>query len=332
MELIDRYVYAVVRKIPKVKRGEVEREVRISIDHLMERYPARESEASKAEKALLEMGDPGIVAERYTHTQKYLIGPKNYRAYMFMLKLVLVAVFIGISIVNVVQVASAADANLTKAAAEYFGLLWSGLAQAFTWVTVMFAIMEYKGADFPSSLKKPKRWSLDDLPAAMDKKAVIGLGEPIAGILFSTIFLTILYIAPQRFAAYIPQESGELAVIPIFDAASLKGYNIFLLSIFIIAIAKEILKLVYRKWTIALAVSLSILSVISMVLFIIVFFNPAVWNDNFGVELAKYVNFDFDFPAAWKQITNAVLFCIVIVTVLEMGSALYKGVKYNGGK
>lgn len=330
MEIIDRYVYAVVSKLPGKQREDIDREIRTLIDDMMEKYPDEELELNKAKKVLLELGDPNVLAENFIDRKRYLIGPKNFDKYIFVLKIVLGAVFLGISIAVGIEAIFSNDDNILSTIIGYFATLFSALMQAFSWVTLIFAISEYNGIDLNDAMDKEMPWSLKDLPVIPNKKAMISPIEAIAGIVFSTIFMLVLYFVPQIFAVYIEEANNIYVSIPFFNMDALGGYKNLIIIMFIMAIGKEILKLIYGRWNLKLAISHSILSMVSLIIFLIIFCDPNIWNPTAVITLNKYINLGSVFD--WKQLSNGFIIFVIIINIIDIVSAIYKGVNYNSQK
>lgn len=334
MDIINRYVYAVTRNLPEKQREDIEKELKTLIDDMIEELEESESYESKVKKVLLELGDPEVLADNYRGSKRYLIGPKNYDKYITILKIVLGAVFIGISIGVIVGSifnntdlqSSNITSNIVDIFSNYLGALFSALLQGFAWTTVAFAIAERNSANDTGIRLQKDKWTLSELPIIPEKKAIISPIESVVAILFSTIFMAILYFSPELFAAYIRNPNG-ISIIPVFNLEILMGYKIFFVIIFILSILKEVLKLISRRWTLKLAVSFTFLSVISTILMLIVFTNPGVWNPDFAGEIIKHTNLSADFSNLWSGLT--ISFIIIIACILEVSTALYKGVKYN---
>jgi ABC-type dipeptide/oligopeptide/nickel transport system permease subunit len=86
-DLIERYIYQVVRYLPPKERTEIEAELRSLIaDQLDDRYEDAPSQADIA-KVLAELGDPRKMAASYQHEQ-YLVGPDLYPYLMMALRYV----------------------------------------------------------------------------------------------------------------------------------------------------------------------------------------------------------------------------------------------------
>lgn len=332
MDKVDRYVYAVVSLVPRENREDIERELRALINEMIKKYPLEESESSKVEKVLLELGDPEALAEKYIPEKRYLIGPKYFRKYIFVLKIVLGAVFIGLTISMGLESAFSFEKGFGSIISNYMSTLISGLAQGFVWVTVVFAIIEYKKVDLNDEEPK-KKWNLKDLNRIAVDKSAIPVSSAIFGMIFSAIFILLLYFSPEIFAAYVPGQGGGLDRIPLFNIEALSQYNVFILGIFLAGAAKEIVKLVYRRWTIQSSILYCLFNIALMILTIVVFFNLKVWNPNFLTELIKDLNLEagggLNPVQLWRQITSGIIVLFLAGNIIDMASTLYKAVKYN---
>lgn len=331
MDIINRYVYAVTRSLPEKQREDIEKELRTLIDDMVEELEEADSYESKVKRVLLNLGDPEKLADNYRESKRYLIGPENYEKYMTILKIVLGSVFIGISVAVILESVFHKPQNIIGIFTSYFATLFSALLQGFAWTTVGFAIAERTTSNEKSYKMQKNEWTLSDLPEVPVKKAMISPAESIVSILFSTIFMVILYFSPELFAAYISNPNG-IAVIPVFSLEILMGYRILFIVMFILSVLKEVVKLISRRWTVKLAIIVTVLEVVTTVLMLIVFTNRKVWNPNFVSEIIKYTNFSFDFSSLWPQITTAFIVITVIACILEISTALYKGVKYSIAK
>lgn len=158
--LTDRYVWGVLRDLPARQRGELEPEVRALVADAVEARQAAGLSASDAEReALMELGDPDILAARYTDRPTSLIGPRLYPVWRRLLRLLLPIV---VPIATAATVAAAAIAGEEPAS-----LVATGVTAAFNvgiqlvfWFTLVFAIIERAGAQAPSA----GPWTPDRLP------------------------------------------------------------------------------------------------------------------------------------------------------------------------
>lgn len=331
MGIIDRYIYAVTKRLPENQRGDIEKELRSIIEDMMEQYDGEPNEA-KAQKVLLELGDPALLADNYRGSKRYLIGPDNYNNYITVMKIVFMAIFIGISVGVVVENIFSFDSNIPKIITQYMATLFSALMQGFAWVTVSFALAEYYGVKELSKIKEKKQWDLSQLPQIPVKKAIISKWDLVFAVIFSTIFIIIICFMPKLFAAYIRSSNG-IRIIPVFNIEVLLGYRILFIITFMLGILREVLKFISGRWTLKLAVANSAISIISMAFALIIFSNPNIWNGSFATEVASTItDQNIKFITIWNSIKNSVLVIIVFATVIEVISTMYKGIKYNTGR
>jgi len=331
MGIIDRYIYAVTKRLPENQRGDIEKELRSIIEDMMEQYDGESNEA-KVQKVLLELGDPALLADNYRGSKRYLIGPDNYNNYITVMKIVFMAIFIGISVGVVVENIFSFDSNIPKIITEYIATLFSALLQGFAWVTVSFAIAEYYGVKELNKNKDKKGWDLSQLPPIPVKNAVISRWELVFAVIFGTIFTIIVCFMPEVFAAYI-RDNGGIKIIPVFNIEILLRYRILFIVTFMLGVLREVLKFISGRWTLKLAIANSVISIISMVFALIIFSNPSIWNGSFATEIANIITDpNINFMTIWDKIRNGVLVIIVFATVIEVITTMYKGIKYNTGR
>ncbi len=327
-KLIDKYVYAVVSKLPVNQKDDISKELYTLIDDMLESDRSDASEESKVEKILLELGDPKLLVEKYKGKKRYLIGPKNFDNYLLVLKIVLLTVLVGITVSKGFELAFS-DKNFLNMLVSYLESLYQALLSAFVWVTVIFGVVEYYDYDI-EQLAKNEIWNIKKLPEIPGKKAKISLVEPILGIIFSSIFIFVLYFTPEVIAAYISKDDGGYKVIPVFEVDALRGYGSLLIGLFVITIVKEVLKLIQRRWTLKLAIITSVLTLASTLLTLVVFLDQSIWNVHFFDFILPDIvnNPDFSFPS-WEQTIYAVMITVVIITIINIIVTLYKGYKYS---
>lgn len=329
MNLIDRYVYAVTKGLPQKQREDIEKELKTLIDDMLEQYQGDEPIDKKVEKVLLELGDPELMADNYRESNRYLISPRNFENYVFILKIVMGAVFLGISISTVVESFFSVQEGAIGILVSYLAILFSALMQAFSWVTIIFAIAEHYGVKLLDKKNIKEGWSIAELPELPQKEAAISKGETVFSILFSTIFISILCFAPQIFAAYLNIDSGNTRVIPVFNIEVLSQFKLFFVGIFILGIIKETLKLYCGRWSLRLAVPLTFLSIASAIITVSIFANPNIWNTNFSMEIIKYLDMNIEPISLWNSLHLGFLIVLIFAFILEITTSLYKGIKYK---
>ena len=332
MDLINRYIYAVTRHFPKKQKTEIEQELKANIEDMIEENESGESYEAKVEKVLLELGDPEIVADNYRGSSRFLIGPLYYDLYLMVVKIVIAAVVGGISIALFIKSFFTSNIDIVNIGVEYISSIFIGALQAFAWTTIVFIIIERNDTRLKGDLLEKGPWDLSKLPELPNKKAQIPISEPIAAIIFTTIFfsafLGVLYSVPEVLAIFF-EDAGEMIRIPIFDIVVLKGYRAFIIAIFILGILKEVSSLYYRKWNQRNALVHISIIILTAILGLIILTDKGLWNPNLTAELLKYVEVDFDFPALWFNIRNWIIGIFLFANVVEILSIIYKSFYLN---
>jgi hypothetical protein len=185
--LTDRYVWGVLRAVPERQRADLEPEIRALVADAVEAREAGGTPAADAERAALtELGDPELLAARYTDRSMVLIGPRLYPEWRRLLTLLLPIV---VPIATVATVAAAAIGGQQPAE-----LVGTGITAAFNvgiqlafWFTLVFAIIERSGAQGPTA----EAWTPDRLPD-LPAPTRPGLPETIVAVVAIGVGLALL--------------------------------------------------------------------------------------------------------------------------------------------
>jgi len=326
LELVKRYVYAVTKTFNGKQRAEIEKELTANIEEMIEQNKSTDSIEEKEKKVLMELGNPEKLADNYRGMKRYIIGPKYYELYKFVLKIVIGAVIGGISIALLVGSMFSSNQTIVDQTSNYLSALFSGSLQAFAWTTLVFMIIERKNVTIEEDPSGRNEWNLTKLPQLPNKKTEIPLSDPIASIIVTTILFTIffglLYSTPEIFAIYL-NVGKDLVTIPIFNIEVLQGYRVFIIGIFLISILTEVLKIYYRKWTLKRSIIHSVLVVLTTILTLIIITDINLWNPNFASELLKNTKIDL---SILNNIRNWIIAFLVGINLFEIVIVLSKGI------
>ncbi|MFN8383714.1 MAG: hypothetical protein U0V02_17365 [Anaerolineales bacterium] len=235
MKLIDRYVTEVSKRLPLVKgRKDIENELRSTLEDMLEDRAQKEGkpadEAMEIE-LLKEYGAPQKVAETYNPTP-YLIGPRMFPMFIMLLKIVVAAVTLAMTIVTVIQLVSLSPVTgmeVLKVIGEGILNIISASLGAFGNIALVFALIERFAPAAEFKVGEDEKWdptSLMKEPEPNDVK----LWEPILAIVFLFIVISIFNFNRQflslnysenniwiiGFGGFIANKQGT---IPIFSAA-----------------------------------------------------------------------------------------------------------------
>ncbi len=345
-ELMERYLYQVVRRLPKEQREEVRMELAALIEDMWE-------DAGSMDDVLTKLGDPAEFAKKYPDTGRHLIGPDYYDTYIWFLKIVLLCTAIPVTVVAAIEGvregAGLADSHMVQAAvtSAIHGItngilnLVISLVGAFGGVTLTFAVMERQKVKL--DLKEQKNWSVDDLnggwtPSRLTpvphKKAIISRGDSLVGIVFIVLFGVLLTFAPQFFSA-IYQNEGEMVIVPIFNLDEWPMIlPVFLLSL-LVGLADEVFRLVVGHYSKPVMISNIVCGGVQMVLSWIVLKVFPFWNPHFAADLQAQIG-DQAEGASWfiqhwdaNAASHILLIVIFLITIAEIATTIYKTQRYG---
>jgi hypothetical protein len=323
-DLIDRYVYQVVRRLPQSQRADIEAELRGLIDDMLSARGGGKREDVIA--VLRELGRPAELASRYSGSRRSLIGPEYYDTYLLVLKIVLAATGFGMAVAQAIGFAAEAPSSIFAAAASFFAAIFSAMVQAFAWVTIIFALIERwsKG-----SFIKDTEWDPDDLPPVPEKNTAIPRSEPIAGIVFIVLLLVLLNAAPQLFSAYL-SEGGSLRMVPVFDLTVFYRHLPLVDAMICVGLVKEVLRLVTGRYTLALSLGLTALNIVSVVMFILLF-GPAsgVWNPDFMTQIGTEWSLSETAAKLWSFVPIVFTGFVILGHVIDSVQAILRGARHR---
>ncbi len=330
---IDRYVYDVVRRLPKEQRTDIERELRGLIDDMLE-GTFRDEDA--VNQVLLNLGNPANLARQYRDEESYVVGPENYETYRLVLKIVLICVLAGFAVSAVVGLLADGNVASFKDGARFFGRTIAeglvSLVTAFGFVTLIFAVMDRQKVRLEQ--KSTAAWTPDSLPPVPDRRALIKRGDTIVEIVFTLIFGGILLFAPQLFGAWT-EVDGQLVAIPIFNLDIWHITMPLMLLGIGIGLIEGIAKLIIGRYTFTVALfnaasGLANLFIAVILLKFLPFLNPSFAADmQAAFDWASYSSGDI--LAYWNTplIANILLAVIAVATLIDIGVTTYRAVKYS---
>jgi len=198
MNLIDRYVTEVGKHLPRKNRLDIEAELRSTLEDMLEdrgQQAKGQTDEALVEELLKEYGAPKEVAATY-QIHQYLIGPKLFNIYTLVLKFVLAALTLGLTIATAISLfgESMTAPELLKSLGGFATSLVGALIAAFGNVTLVFAILERV---LPASeFEEDEEWTPAELTKEPEPNQV-STGEMIIGIVFTAAALIILNFYPQ---------------------------------------------------------------------------------------------------------------------------------------
>lgn len=197
MELLDRYLFAVGRYLPKERRDDILAEMRVNILALVEDREqdlGRPLNLEEEEAVLKQHGHPMLVAARYL-PQQHLIGPTVFPFYWHVMKVaapwVALLYIIGRSTQFITQ--SVTPERIADIAFGFIPVAFYAAA----WITLVFALMEYGTSRYMKNPKVLYAWKPRNLPAP-EPAELERRTHPIVDFIGSLVTLVFLIIVRQH--------------------------------------------------------------------------------------------------------------------------------------
>lgn len=333
---IDRYLYAVGQKLPRLQREDIKKELRsIILDALDERIAnqklqkGEDYEATEEDVfAVLEsFGSPDEVAAKYKPSNRYLIGPELHELYCLLLYIVLGAVVLGISIATTIDIIYSQDPFIEQLLKLPMNLI-SAAVNAVGTVTIIFAIIQRFGKEERiKGIDLNKNWNPRNLEPVPVAHEVIKVPDTIAAICLIIIALIIFNKFPHIIAMYNVSK-GTTSVTPIFNLDVLAGYMKYMNILWIGAVLLNIYKLMIGKWNTFLRLIEIVIDMGVLIIVLMMTGNPAILNPSIKDAVAG-TDMEFLMKLGGIGSVSFRIFIAVIFlfTVFEAGKHIYYSIK-----
>lgn len=259
MELIERYVHEVGRRLPQRQRADVEAELRsLLLDALEARAGVTPAESAPSEAdqiaVLVEFGPPAEVAARYAPQPRYVIGPRLFDTYCLVVGIVLGALALAMVVATVVGQLSAPDGEISLLAffAQFILQYINAAAAGLGFTTLVFFILERTLPEEDLvSLTDREQWDPRTLPPLEDPNRIQPV-ELIVAICFILLALVLFNFFPGKIGlAYLQSGAGEATgwhVIPVFSEQALAAYLPLWNIIWVLTLALDLVLLRQGRW------------------------------------------------------------------------------------
>lgn len=314
MDLIDRYIYDIIRRLPEPQKQDVGKELRSEIEAMVDdEAKGKKPTKKQVHNVLARMGDPAILADQYAGRQRHLIGPIYYGMYWQLLKtLLLIVVPIIVFLTFTGKMATVND-HFIILFVQSLGVGVEVAVHIFVWVTAVFILVERYGnkKDMPA-----ETWTPDKLPALPGKQR-ISKTDAIVGAAWSVL-------AIWACTLQIPDIHRLLAPdVPLFFAGEMWPYwTIALLMLSFLSLGTELLKLAIGGWTgLMTIVSVAVNALVVGYFISLLSFVRPVANPEFTNAVAAALN-EADVTAGMDIAVKAFVVVIILVSLYEIYEAV----------
>ena len=239
--LLDRYIYAIRRLLPRAQRDDIVSELREALESQVDGEESRAGRSLHGEEIatiLKRFGQPREVAARYG-SQQYLIGPDVFPSYIVALKVVL-WVMVPVTLFMVMLSVVTAEDHLFG---RLLDTLWTVLSIGLVNLSIVTLMFVYFGRASSGNLNDTD-WDLNDLPevpadpnAPLAKSELIG---SLVGLVLMLCWWLGLNAALQRWFGW---ESLPIVWTPVWADVTSAA-----VSILVAGIVRELMGLIRPHW------------------------------------------------------------------------------------
>jgi hypothetical protein len=323
MELIDRYVADIGRRLPDKMRPDIQKELHSILEDMLEDRvltAGKPADEQMVVDLLREYGDPAKVAASY-HAPRYLVGPALYPTFIMVMKIVVTV----IAVLAVIQFGfSVARPGLDPAQiglsfGEAFSTLFNGFLTALGIVTLIFTLIER----FNPGLKiENKEWNPRDLAPLPQPVNQLKTGDLVASVVFNLIVIVVFNVFFDKIGIY-NNTDGVWSFIPVFGE-TLKNYVPYLTALWGLEIGLHVYVLQAGHWNLSTRWMGVAISGGSIILLMIMLTGPSIIQVSPDL-LASWESAGLDFlqvggiQSAMDTGARSVIAIILIAEILELG-------------
>ena len=322
MNLIDRYISEVVRRLPAKDREDIGRELWSTMEDLL---PVGYSEKEERE-LLMKFGDPAMLADKYRTYPMHLIGPRLFDVYLTVLKIIIPIVVIVVLVILIITTifSSAGEASVIGVIVGLIGDAISAaidvVVNVFFWVTAIFVIIEWvdrsnREAGKPSIELREKGWTPDELKESKDipKKKTIARSEPAFDLIWLAVWLSVYFNADKLVGIYGEGSNGLEMITPIFNQSVLLSYWPLVLLVVLLQVVMDVWKWLRRRWDIKLATLNLVVNTLSAAAFFLIFRNSEIFAEGFLSWLEDL----FGSLSSLNWVVGGVIFAVALFAVID---------------
>ncbi len=238
MELIDRYVYEVGRRLPRKNRADIQVELRSTLVDTLEARVGGEPTQEDEVELLKEFGPPQQVAASYWPQGQYLIGPSLYPLFRMVVGIALLAfVIVQLVLLGIALVFNQEVLTFTSVLEIFSGLIGS-VFTAFGIMVIVFAVLQR--FDVKPDMDD-EDWDPRQLPQ-IEEAETVSRGGTVAEIAFGLVIIGILLFLPEKIG-FVIAPGLEIILNPV-----LSSYIPLLILSLLLGIALDVVLLWRGRW------------------------------------------------------------------------------------
>lgn len=281
MNLIDRYIAEVGRHLPEKNRDDIEAEIRSTLEDMVEErgHQAKSADDKIIAETLEQLGDPKLLAHKYTPARRYLIGPNWYDVYLKTLQRVLYIVLPIFAAVTFMLTLADNPLDFINAVGEAVGGAFGVGLQILFWITIVFVFLERSDEVPYQAQTRSKAWTVAQLPK-MPHKRQISIGEAWTDIVMD--LFVFLWIALPLFQNWL---QGDIESVPFLNPDLWNLWFPIFFALMTLNLIHDVFKLKIGNWTPTLTAANVVLCLASIIYVVALVTTQQVINPAFLATL-----------------------------------------------
>ena len=285
MEVIDRYVHAVISKIPKNERSQAEETLRALIKEKQDKIDAKNEGKEDVEKLLQELGHPQEMATQLAKERApFITGIRfdYYRLVLLTVGLTLTIHMLAIAIIEWFLLEKPFWLQALKLISELFLF---GLPLVFAWTTILFFLIEALHRRRINRLNQ-EIWQPKNLPSLQTIKQETTQWKIVTALVLYVSLFVWLTLGKDYFGFWIFDKGEYIGTLSFMAEDFFQSTVLFILILLTLNIIKEIAKLVIGQWTNRLTGLITLVNSLSII--ILFYFRDQLWNPQLIRSLISY--------------------------------------------
>ena len=328
--LIERYVYDVVRRLPEQEQDEVGKELRSNIYDML----PDGAEDDDISTVLTELGAPALLAEQYRQNPRCLISAAFYDDYLRALKWVLPLVGCVLMVIGLLSGGADAIKDKITDFPRFVGAIIgsgvssgiSGAIQALVWVTAGFAIAD-RASKKTITLE---RWSIKDLPENIPyAKKTIPFSDSIIELTIIAFFSTVgVLLCHGQIPIPFILRGNDVQMRQLFSNEFLIACIPAIIVGGVLRICECVAKIMKRSWTSLVCGTIIVSNMTNIGLLLYLCSKQNIFSLDF-LTFAKSQGWKWygDAPLLENTLIMLVVAIIIVTSFVECGMAAYHAAK-----
>ncbi len=318
-ELVERYIYAVTKRMSKETRDDIANELRSLIDDMLAERFGDDTTVENVKEVLTELGTPLELFEKYNsgnNTRNCLIGGEHYQVYKSILPIVSFAIIFGMILAVIIKMIVSPQSGTWYQIVFKFGdSILSAYVSVYMFLTVLFELL------YMLDIKVSRSDNLDKLPPVPTKDKSIKKMQPICMMCFIVVFLVVFLAAPEIIGGFI--ENGEF--ITMLNISAIRNAWIMIIMFAVCGVGREIVKLLECSYNKKVMMTTLITNIASGVLAACWLLNVKIINDEFMANIGTMFTDNKSFMTTmFSSFQYYLLGAIIFALVLDLSMAITK--------